>query len=76
MHRRRKIDPRHAVTMWSAMVLIMVLLPYICTRLFPSLKNPPPTELYDGNIPETIEVYITADKKTKEFPLKNTYREL
>ncbi len=70
MHRRRKIDPRHAVIYVVAMVLIMVLLPYICTRLFPSLKNPPPTELYDGNIPETIEVYITADKKTKEIPFE------
>ncbi len=70
MFRQRKINPRLAAVYIFAMVFFMVLLPYVCVKVFPGLKEPPPAELYDGKIPKTVKVYITDEKKTRKIPFE------
>lgn len=55
------IKARHAVAYAALMLILMVLLPYLCIRLFPDLAENLPDPEYQGTIPEEIELYITEE---------------
>lgn len=71
MNYRRKprlyagIKARHAAAYTVLMLILMVILPYFCIRLFPGLTEKLPAPEYQGTIPEEIELYITEEDEYK-----------
>lgn len=55
------LKARHAAAYTAVMLVLMVLLPYFCIRLFPGLTENLPAPEYHGTIPEEIELYITKE---------------
>lgn len=65
-----KINGRHAVIYIITMLILMVLLPYVCIRLFPALIKDVPGAPYDGEIPKTIRLYLTEEDKYETIPFE------
>ena len=72
MFHQRKINMRHVAIYIASMLFLVVLLPYVSIKLFPSLVEHEDGIAYKGEIPKTVKVYITEKKNMRPFPLKNT----
>lgn len=70
MFHQRKINSRHAVIYIVSMVLLMVVLPYLCIKLFPSVLPEKENPVYDGEMPKTVRLYITKEKKFRKIPFE------
>lgn len=64
------LKPRHAAVYITVIIILTALLPYFCIKLFPRIGTEPESIPYSGEIPETVKVYITAEKKTKTIPFE------
>ncbi|NCF00245.1 stage II sporulation protein D [Emergencia sp. 1XD21-10] len=64
MFHHGKLNRQHAVIYFVSMVILMVVLPYLSIKLFPALvKDLPETSTYDGEIPDTVRIYLTKEDK-------------
>lgn len=63
MHYRGKISLKHVFIYLIAMIALMFLLPWLCIRIFPELGPLSPDPAYDGQLPETVRLYITSEEK-------------
>lgn len=69
MLRRRKIPAGHIAVYAAAMFVIMVVLPYACIKLFPSLLQPA-GDNYQGEIPKTVKLYLTEEERYERIPFE------
>lgn len=64
MFHQRKINMRHVAIYIASMLFLVVLLPYVSIKLFPSLvEHEDGIRIYKGRNTEDSEVYITEKKK-------------
>lgn len=69
MRHQSNIKARHVAVYIITMFVLMVVLPLIAIRLFPALlewEGP----VYDGEIPDTVEVWITEEEKYETIPFE------
>ncbi len=62
MLHRKKIDPRHIAAYIISMLLLIVLLPYVSIKLFPSMIKPQ-LAAYDGKLPKEVSLYLTKEDR-------------
>lgn len=69
MRHQSNIKARHVAVYTITMFVLMVVLPFIAIRLFPALleREGP---VYDGEIPDTVEVWITEEEKYETIPFE------
>ena len=69
MRHQSNIKARHVAVYIITMFVLMVVLPLIAIRLFPALleREGP---IYDGEIPDTVEVWITEEEKYETIPFE------
>lgn len=69
MRHQSNIKARHVAVYIITMFVLMVVLPLIAIRLFPALleREGP---VYDGEIPDTVEVWITEEEKYETIPFE------
>ena len=69
MRHQSNIKARHVAVYIITMFVLMVVLPFIAIRLFPALleREGP---VYDGEIPDTVEVWITEEEKYETIPFE------
>ena len=70
MFHQRKINLRHVAVYIVSMLFLVVLLPYASIKFFPGLVEHEEGATYEGEIPKTVKVYITAKKKYERIPLE------
>lgn len=70
MFHQRKINMRHVAIYIASMLFLVVLLPYVSIKLFPSLVEHEDGIAYKGEIPKTVKVYITEKKKYETIPFE------
>ncbi len=69
MRHQSNIKARHVAVYIITMFILMVVLPLIAIRLFPALleREEP---VYDGEIPDTVEVWITEAERYETIPFE------
>lgn len=70
MFHQRKIDMRHVAIYMASMLFLVVLLPYISIKIFPSIIEHESGITYEGTIPKTVQVYITEKEKYETIPFE------
>ena len=70
MFHQRKFNPQHAVIYVVTMILLMVVLPYLCIKLFPGLVQSEPEPSYKGTLPEVVTIYMTKTEEYRTIPFE------
>ena len=70
MIRRKQLPAKHLAIYLITMLVIMVLLPYFCIRLFPNLLDSGDKNRYDGELPKTVNLYLTKEDRYEKIPFE------
>lgn len=70
MQKRKPLPLKPIVVYLAVMLVIMILLPYLCIKLFPGLLSPGETPRYDEELPRTVKLYLTKEKRYETIPFE------